>query len=193
MVEAFDTIPRKGEIGQTYNVDSQDRVSNMQRAEKLPDLLGLTDLAAWILHTRDRKFNDRRYALDGSKLHALGGSNGQVSMLLCGRPSIGVEIRSLVWRYRSILTAHPVVKGDHVVQPTGVSVPQTVGHEITAGVLDVFVMEARAGALDGSVMETDAEDVQRKVMAMPTASVPSDGGSQNAGKKRKADRIFFSE
>ena len=128
-----------------------------------------------------------------SKLHALGGSNGQVSMLLCGRPSIGVEIRSLVWRYRSISTAHPVVKGDHVVQPTGVSVPQTVGHEITAGVLDVFVMEARAGALDGSVMETDAEDVQRKVMAMPTASVPSDGGSQNAGKKRKADRIFFSE
>jgi hypothetical protein len=163
----------------------------MQLAEKLLDLLGLTDLAAWILHTRDRKFNDRRYALDGSKLHALGGSNGQVSMLLCGRPSIGVEIRSLVWRYRSILTAHPVVKGDHVVQPTGVSVPQTVGHEITAGVLDVFVMEARAGALDGSVMETDAEDVQRKVMAMPTASVPSDGGSQNAGKKRKADRIFF--
>ena len=62
MVEAFDTIPRKGEIGQTYNVDSQDRVSNMQLAEKLLDLLGLTDLAAWILHTRDRKFNDRRYA-----------------------------------------------------------------------------------------------------------------------------------
>jgi hypothetical protein len=104
-------------------------------------------------------------------------------MLLYGRPSIGVEIRSLVWRYRSILTAHPVVKGDHVVQ--------TVGHEITAGALDVFVMEARAGALDDSVMETDAEDIQRKVMAMPTASVPSDGGSQNAGKKRKADRIFF--
>jgi hypothetical protein len=135
--------------------------------------------------------HDRRYALDGSKLHALGGSSGQVSMLLCGRPSIGVEILALVWRYRSILTAHPVVKGDHVVQPTGVSVPQTVGHEITAGALDVFVMEARAGALDDSLMETDAEDVQRKVMAMPTASVPSDGGSQNAGKKRKADRIFI--
>jgi hypothetical protein len=28
--------------------------------------------AAWILHTRDGKFNDQQYAVNGSKLHALG-------------------------------------------------------------------------------------------------------------------------
>ena len=62
--EAFDTILHKGELGQTYNVDSQDEVSNLQLAEKLLGLFGLADArASWIQHTRDRKFNDRRYAV----------------------------------------------------------------------------------------------------------------------------------
>jgi hypothetical protein len=73
------------------------------------------------------------------------------------------------------------VKGDYVVQPAGVLVSQAAGQE------------TKAGALEDFVMETDAGVTQRKVKAMPATSVASNGGSQNGGKKRKADSFFFSE
>jgi hypothetical protein len=192
--EAFDTILHKGEIGQTYNVDSRDEVSNLQLAEKLLGLFDLTDKAAWILHTRDRKFNDRRYAVDGSKLQSLGWKQ---------RTSFDAALRMTVDWYgkfanwfgdiEGVLTAHPVVKGDHVVQPAGVvsvSVPLADGHEATAGALDAFVLESKASALDSSMMETDAEVAQPKkaMKAMPAAK-----GASNGAKKRKADRISADE
>jgi hypothetical protein len=183
--EAFDTILHKGEIGETYNVDSRDEVSNLQLAEKLLGLFHLTDKAAWIQHTRDRKFNDRRYVVDGSKLQSLGWKQ---------RTSFDAALRMTVDWYgkfadwfgdiEGVLTAHPVVKGDHVVQPAGVSgsVPQADGHEATAGALDKFVMESKASALDGFLMETDdAEDAQPKVKTMLAVNVAGNGG----GKKRK--------
>jgi hypothetical protein len=91
-----------------------------------------------------------------------------------------------------VLTAHPVVKGDHVVQPAGVvsvSVPLADGHEATAGALDAFVLESKASALDSS-MEMDAEVAQPKkaMKAMPAAK-----GASNGAKKRKADRISADE
>jgi len=189
--EAFDTILHKAEIGQTYNVDSQDEVSNLQLAQKLLNLFDLTDSAAWILHTRDRKFNDRRYAVDGSKLHSLGWKQ---------RTSFDAALRMTVDWYgkfagwfgdiEGVLTAHPVVKGDHVVQPAGISVPQAGGQDTEGSTLDGFVRETQAGALDAFVRETQsARDAEQKSKTMPTASVTSNGGSQNGGKKRKADRI----
>jgi hypothetical protein len=97
-----------------------------------------------------------------------------------------------------VLTAHPVVKGDHVVQPAGVvsvSVPLADGHEATAGALDAFVLESKASALDSSMMETDAEVAQPKkaMKAMSAAKGASNGGSHNGAKKRKADRISADE
>jgi hypothetical protein len=186
--EAFDTILHKGEIGETYNVDSRDEVSNLQLAEKLLGLFDLTDKAAWIQHPRHSKYHDRRYAVDGSKLQSLGWKQ---------RTSFDAALRMTVDWYgkfadwsgdiEGVLTAHPVVKGDHVVQPAGVavSVPQADGHEATAGALDKFVMETKASALDGFLMmETDsAEDAQPKVKAMSAGN----GGSHNGGKKGKAD------
>jgi hypothetical protein len=175
------------------------KVSNLQLAEKLLGLFDLTDKAAWILHTRDRKFNDRRYAVDGSKLHALGWKQ---------RTSFDAALRMTVDWYgkfanwfgdiEGVLTAHPVVKGDHVVQPAGVvsldSVPLADGHEATAGALDAFVLESKASALDSSMMETDAEVTQpKKAKTMPAAKSASNGGSQNGAKKRKADRISADE
>lgn len=73
--DAFDTILHKGSIGQVYNVDSQDEITNIELAKKLLSTFGkdisdrLDDL---IDFTKDRPFNDRRYAVDGSKLRALG-------------------------------------------------------------------------------------------------------------------------
>lgn len=62
----------KGEIGQIYNVDSRDEISNLDLAGKLLNRFGVTDIASSIQHTRDRPFNDLRYAVDGEKLRELG-------------------------------------------------------------------------------------------------------------------------
>ncbi|EMC95287.1 hypothetical protein BAUCODRAFT_48602, partial [Baudoinia panamericana UAMH 10762] len=74
--DAFDTILHKGQIGQIYNVDSRDEIGNLDLAAKLLSIFGITQTAGWIEHTRDRPFNDRRYAVDGSKLRKLGWRQG---------------------------------------------------------------------------------------------------------------------
>ncbi|KAK4499053.1 hypothetical protein PRZ48_009565 [Zasmidium cellare] len=67
--DAFDTILHRGEIGRTYNVDSRDEISNLDLAQKLISIFGGEGA---IQHTKDRPFNDKRYAVDGSKLRQLG-------------------------------------------------------------------------------------------------------------------------
>jgi hypothetical protein len=71
---AFDTILHKGEIGEIYNVDSRDEISNIDLSMKL---LRHFDIPAgpagtWIQYTKDRPFNDKRYAVDATKLRTLG-------------------------------------------------------------------------------------------------------------------------
>jgi dTDP-glucose 4,6-dehydratase len=75
--DAFDTILHKGTIGQIYNVGSYDEISNLTLCSKLLTCLNIPhstqeDLHRWIKHTHDRPFNDRRYAVDGTKLRKLG-------------------------------------------------------------------------------------------------------------------------
>ncbi|KAJ4119854.1 hypothetical protein NW768_010444 [Fusarium equiseti] len=75
--DAFDTILHKGQIGQIYNVGSHDEVSNLELSSMLLDRMRIShdtpeQLRRWIKYTRDRPFNDRRYAVDGSKLKRLG-------------------------------------------------------------------------------------------------------------------------
>ena len=72
--DAFDTILHKGRVGEIYNVDSRDEVSNLDLALKLLAHFDIPAASArtWIQYTKDRPFNDRRYAVDGTKLRALG-------------------------------------------------------------------------------------------------------------------------
>lgn len=177
--EAFDTILHKGEIGQTYNVDSQDEISNMQLAEKLLGLFGLTDVKAWIQHTHDRKFNDRRYAVDGSKLHALGWKQ-RTKFETALEATVDWYGRFSGWfgDIEGVLTAHPVVKGDHVTEQVEVLIKSGTDQDVKAG-----AFEQSATALDGG-----ATAVLPTVKSQATAAM-SNGYAQNGGKKRKADLI----
>ncbi|PHH89683.1 hypothetical protein CDD83_5489 [Cordyceps sp. RAO-2017] len=75
--DAFDTILHKGEVGQIYNVGSSDEISNLELSGRVLDAMGIEPdhaerMRSWIRWTRDRPFNDRRYAVDGTKLRELG-------------------------------------------------------------------------------------------------------------------------
>lgn len=75
--DAFDTILHKGQVGQVYNVGSYDEVSNFELCGMLLDRMKVPHdtpekLREWIKYTRDRPFNDQRYAVDASKLEKLG-------------------------------------------------------------------------------------------------------------------------
>jgi hypothetical protein len=168
----------KGEIGQTYNVDSKDEISNIQLAEKLLGLFGQTDVKAWIQHTHDRKFNDRRYAVDGSKLHKLGWKQ---------RTKFETALEATVDWYgkfsgwfgdiEGVLTAHPVVVGDHVAEPVEVLVKPVIDQDVKAGAFEQCAM-----VIDGGV-------VSPKVKLQAAGAIKSNGHAQNGGKKRKADKI----
>ncbi|USW54361.1 Putative dTDP-glucose 4,6-dehydratase, NAD(P)-binding domain, NAD(P)-binding domain superfamily [Septoria linicola] len=70
--DAFDTILHKGVIGEIYNVDSKDEIENLDLAKKLCKAFGIEDFEKHIQYTRDRPFNDCRYAVNGDKLAKLG-------------------------------------------------------------------------------------------------------------------------
>lgn len=76
--DAFDTILHRGVIGAIYNVGSTDEISNMELCTLLLEHFGHDTkdpqwrLQDWVLHTKDRPFNDRRYAVDATKLRELG-------------------------------------------------------------------------------------------------------------------------
>lgn len=108
-------------MGEVYNVDSQDEVSNFDLAITLLRMSGITDTDAWIQWTRDRPFNDRRYIVDGSKLRKLGWKQ---------RVPFDVGLAATVDWYakfadwwgpidNTLLAAFPVVKGGQVVEPEG--------------------------------------------------------------------------
>ncbi|QIW95339.1 hypothetical protein AMS68_000857 [Peltaster fructicola] len=114
--EAFDTILHKGKMGETYNVDSEYEYSNLQVAQKLLKSFGVEDSKDSIQHTRNRAFNDRRYAVDGTKLRKLGWIQ---------RTAFDEALASTVdWYNRfpgwwgdveGVLSAHPEVHGSDVV------------------------------------------------------------------------------
>ena len=77
VADAFDTILHKGVLGQIYNVDSDDEVSNLELCFKLLKVFKISqetegNLESWVERGQDRPFNDKRYAVDGSKLRQLG-------------------------------------------------------------------------------------------------------------------------
>jgi len=72
--DAFDTILHKGKVGEIYNVDSTDEISNIDLAHKLLAHFAIPteEEAKWVQHVTDRPFNDMRYAVDARKLRSLG-------------------------------------------------------------------------------------------------------------------------
>ena len=73
-VDAFDTILHRGQIGEIYNVASQDEISNFDLSMKLLSHFDIStpSVRTWIEYTKDRPFNDKRYAIDSTKLRCLG-------------------------------------------------------------------------------------------------------------------------
>ena len=73
-VDAFDTILHRGQIGEIYNVASRDEISNFDLSMKLLSHFDISTPSArtWIEYTKDRPFNDKRYAIDSTKLQRLG-------------------------------------------------------------------------------------------------------------------------
>ncbi|KAI9167396.1 rhamnose biosynthetic enzyme-like protein [Paramyrothecium foliicola] len=75
--DAFDTILHRGQPGHIYNVGSYEEVSNLELCTMLLDVMGIPhetpeEKRRWIKYTHDRPYNDRRYAVDGTKLRNLG-------------------------------------------------------------------------------------------------------------------------
>ena len=68
---AFDTILHKGELKGVYNIGAHEERTVLSVARDIGVALGV-DIDKTITHVQDRKFNDRRYFIDCSKLLALG-------------------------------------------------------------------------------------------------------------------------
>ncbi|KAL7746985.1 hypothetical protein RI367_007299 [Sorochytrium milnesiophthora] len=73
VADAIDTIVHKGNTGEIYNIGSQHEISNLELAHTIVKAMDLPgDVSEHVVHVDDRAFNDRRYAVDCSKVEALG-------------------------------------------------------------------------------------------------------------------------
>lgn len=68
--EGIDAVLQRGQIGEVYNVGTGHETYNIEMAQMILKLLGKPE--SLIRHVPDRPGHDRRYALDVSKLRALG-------------------------------------------------------------------------------------------------------------------------
>jgi len=68
---AFDAILHKGETKGVYNIGAHEERTVLSVAQDIGNALGV-DISSTISHVQDRKFNDRRYFIDCSRLLALG-------------------------------------------------------------------------------------------------------------------------
>ncbi len=68
--EGIDLVLHQGQLGEIYNVGTEVETPNIEMARKILDILGKPH--SLLQHVADRAGHDRRYALDCSKLRALG-------------------------------------------------------------------------------------------------------------------------
>lgn len=91
-------------------------------------MFGIPEIDSWIVHTRDRPFNDRRYAVDGSKLRKLGWTQSTTFEEGLAATVEWYRTFSGWWgNIDNVLTAFPVVKGDHVIKETSHVAEQAAG------------------------------------------------------------------
>ena len=69
VVNAFDVILHKGQIGEIYNIGTDYQISNNEVADKLIHIFGNKNKKYNVVN---RCFNDKRYLIDNSKLKQLG-------------------------------------------------------------------------------------------------------------------------
>ena len=73
VVEAFSLILNQGDVGEIYNIGSNEEYTVMEIATRLIRLIHCTeDPEEWIEYVPDRPFNDQRYHISNSKLITLG-------------------------------------------------------------------------------------------------------------------------
>lgn len=171
--DAFDTILHKGQIGEIYNVGSYDEYSNLELSSKLLQIYGLSDEKRWIEYVIDRPFNDKRYAVDGTKLRSLGWIQ---------KTSFDEGLQTTVQWYRdfpnwwgdiaNVLSAYPEVKAKSVVASSGVkdqhppSTQNGMKRSIDQALTETngnIVKQATAGALNGEVKAPNVEMKKRKI------------------------------
>ncbi|KAJ5657814.1 dTDP-D-glucose 4-6-dehydratase-like protein [Penicillium longicatenatum] len=72
--DGFDTLLHKGVIGEAYNIQSSQAITNLEVAARTLELFGYSprDFNRCLTQIPDRPFNDHDYWVDGSKLAALG-------------------------------------------------------------------------------------------------------------------------
>jgi dTDP-glucose 4,6-dehydratase len=73
VVDAVDTVWKKGTPGEVYNIASDDELTVMEVTQLIIEtILGTTDYDKWITYVDDRPFNDKRYHICAKKLKSLG-------------------------------------------------------------------------------------------------------------------------
>ena len=71
--EGIDVVLHGGALGEIYNVGTGEEMTNLEMTRIVLETLGKPD--SLVQHVEDRPGHDRRYALDVSKLKALGGES----------------------------------------------------------------------------------------------------------------------
>ncbi len=71
LTDAVDLLIRKGELGTCYNIGTSEEYTTLEVAEMICRLFGL-EPDEHLSFVRDRPFNDGRYAVDWSRIGALG-------------------------------------------------------------------------------------------------------------------------
>jgi dTDP-D-glucose 4,6-dehydratase len=73
VVDAVDTVWKKGTTGEIYNIASDDEISVMEVTKlMIKTILDTEDYDKWITYVDDRPFNDTRYHICAKKLKELG-------------------------------------------------------------------------------------------------------------------------
>jgi dTDP-D-glucose 4,6-dehydratase len=167
--DAFDTILRKGTVGHVYNVGLVDEVSNLELCVKPLNILAINNTHGWINRVKDRPFNNRRYAVDGTKLKQLGWNQ---------KVKFDDGLKTTVQWYHdfpnwwgdisNVLTAFPVLDGTFVMA------------DKSAGELDSF-QNSHKISCNGSLGRThDNLSIGQETTA---------GVQNGAVKKRKLDQV----
>lgn len=99
LANALDLLIQKGEIGSCYNIGTTEGYTNLEMARMVCDLFGLNS-DEHITFVRDRPFNDARYALDWSRINALGWSAKR--KLTTDLPSIAQWYAANLDRYEDV-------------------------------------------------------------------------------------------
>ncbi|MBN1317493.1 MAG: GDP-mannose 4,6-dehydratase, partial [Anaerolineales bacterium] len=68
--EGIDTVLRKGQVGEIYNIGTGEEMHNIDMTHLILDVLGKPK--SLIRHVPDREGHDRRYSVDVSKIRSLG-------------------------------------------------------------------------------------------------------------------------